>query len=247
MDCLSQQDNHIILARSHSSFLILPICDQSIFSVFKNIPIMESLSFSLHSNLHALTLLQHSKQNKTRRKITHQNSLALTPWTSHTQHRLYSSNLLLALRRNSNPTASLQVRAAADRVLAATAKGRTRWSRAILANPFGRWRKQRQRHHKKVKNCSANKCMKKTTPEIRRRLPAVQKKARVLGKLIPGCRKVSFPKLLEEAGDYISALEMQVRAMKALADLLPTGAPPPDPIGLSWPKLFIFRCFLVYR
>ncbi|KAG5056031.1 hypothetical protein JHK85_008541 [Glycine max] len=75
--------------------------------------------------------------------------------------------------------------------------------------------------------------MKKTTPDIRRRLPAVQKKARVLGKLIPGCRKVSFPKLLEEAGDYISALEMQVRAMKALADLLPTGAPPPDPIGLS--------------
>ncbi|XP_028204241.1 transcription factor bHLH149-like [Glycine soja] len=134
--------------------------------------------------------------NVTRRKITHQNSLTLTPWTSHTEHRLYSSNLLHALRRNNNPTSALQVRATADRVLAATTKGRTRWSRAILANSFGRWRKQKQRHHKKVKNYSANKCMKKTTPEIRRRLPAVQKKAHVLRKLIPSCRKVSFPKLL---------------------------------------------------
>ena len=196
-------------------------------------------SLSLHSNLHSV--------NNKRRQITHQNSFALTPsWTSLTEQRLYSSKLLHSLRRNSNPTAALEVRASADRVLAATAKGRTRWSRAILSNPICRWK---QRHHKKVKKYSANKFMKKTTPEIRRSLPAVQKKARVLGKLIPGCRKVSFPKLLEEAGDYISALEMQVRAMKALADLLATGAPPPAPIGLSWPKLLILtiRCFFIYR
>ncbi|TKY61613.1 Transcription factor bHLH149 [Spatholobus suberectus] len=70
----------------------------------------------------------------------------------------------------------------------------------------------KQRQHKKVKK-SANGLMKKRTPEIWRRLSAVQKKARVPGRLIPGSRKESFSKLLEEAADYISALGMQVRRL----------------------------------
>ncbi|TKY61572.1 transcription factor PIF3 [Spatholobus suberectus] len=187
---------------------------------------------SLHSNVDSATSLQQSNHKK-RRKVTHHTSLTLLPWTSQTEHRIYSSNLLHALRRNrpppSAPLAGREVRASADRVLAVAAKGRTRWSRAILASPLGRWK---QRQHKKVKK-SANGAMKKSTPEIRRRLPAVQNKARVLGRLIPGCRNVSFPKLLEEAVDYISALEMQVRAMTALADLISGGAPPPAPLRLS--------------
>lgn len=51
-------------------------------------------------------------------------------------------------------------------------------------------------------------------------LQAVQRKARVLGRLVPGCRKEALPVILEEATDYIPALEMQVRAMSALFNLL---------------------------
>ncbi|KAK8588897.1 hypothetical protein V6N12_023309 [Hibiscus sabdariffa] len=48
-------------------------------------------------------------------------------------------------------------------------------------------------------------------------VPAVQRKVKVLGRLVPGCRKEPLPVILEEATDYIAALQMQVRAMSALA------------------------------
>ncbi|CAJ1869574.1 unnamed protein product [Sphenostylis stenocarpa] len=182
---------------------------------------------SFNSNLHSVTTSQQSNHKK-RRKLTHHASLTPARWTSQTEHRIYASNLLHALRRNS-PVAARHVRADADRTLASAAKGRTRWSRAILANPFGRWK---QRHLKRIRKPGTG-LMKKRTPEIRRTVPPLQKKVRVLGRLIPGCRKVSFPKLLEEAGDYISALKMQVRAMTALADLLAGGPLPLAQLRLS--------------
>lgn len=154
---------------------------------------------------------------------------AAVPWRSDVEQRIYSRRLVEALRRTpssaTKPRAAGQVRETADRVLAATARGRTRWSRAILS----RWRKLRTQHKKaKKKEASSINCLKRTrigNGERRNRLPAVQKKARVLSRLVPGCRKVSFPNLLEEATDYISALEMQVRAMTALAELLAGAAP----------------------
>ncbi|XP_028791473.1 transcription factor bHLH147-like [Neltuma alba] len=175
---------------------------------------------------------QEGNQRK-RRKIEHdgsndQNSLAPIPWRSEAEQRIYSSKLVEALRRvlrqsssAAKPRPGRDVREIADRVLAVTAKGRTRWSRAILASPLSRRKFQRQ--HRKVKK-AANGLKKPEVRRERRRLPAVQRKARALSRLVPGCRKVSFPSLLEETTDYISALEMQVRAMTALTELLGGGA-----------------------
>lgn len=196
---------------------------------------------SLESNLDSNSSDTHQEgSQRKRRRIgdddrNDQNSLTPIPWRSETEQQIYSSKLVQALRhvlrRNLGGGGGREVREIADRVLAVTAKGKTRWSRAILASPFSRRKFQRQ--HKKVKK-AANGVKKPEIRRERRRLPAVQKKARVLSRLIPGCRKVSFPSLLEETTDYISALEMQVRAMTALTEIL-AGNAPADRLG--WVRL----------
>ncbi|XP_054803029.1 transcription factor bHLH147-like [Prosopis cineraria] len=188
-------------------------------------PIVDSTSSETH---------REGNQRK-RRKIGHESSnghkpLAPFPWRSETEQRIYSSKLVEALRRvlrqspssAAKPRLGRDVREIADRVLAVTAKGRTRWSRAILASPLSRRKFHRQ--HKKVKK-GVNGLKKPEVSRERRRLPTVQRKARVLSRLVPGCRKASLPSLLEETTDYISALEMQVRAMTALTELLGCGTP----------------------
>lgn len=147
-------------------------------------------------------------------------------WRTEVEQQIYSSKLAEALRRVSrrsspqerSPMNGRLVRETADGILAAADKGRTRWSRAILASRLRRRLARRRRTKKSIGRKPSRAA--ETKNEKIRKLPAAQRKAKILGRLVPGCRKLSFPNLLEEATDYISALQMQVRAMAALADLL---------------------------
>ncbi|VVA90592.1 unnamed protein product [Arabis nemorensis] len=156
---------------------------------------------------------------------------SLKRWRTNRMQQIYTSKLFEALRRvrqRSNDAGNRvtgtprEIRETADRVLAASARGTTRWSRAILASRVRRAKKQR-----KPKLTGDYKLRKATTTtETRRiRVPAVERKLKILCRLVPGCRKVSVPNLLDEVTDYIAALQMQVRAMEAVAELLATAAP----------------------
>ncbi|KAL2464240.1 transcription factor bHLH [Forsythia ovata] len=159
-------------------------------------------------------------------------------WKSEAQQQIYSSKFLQALRQirrsssttlTSAPKCGRTIREAADRVLAASAKGRSRWSHAILTNRLKlKFLKKnnlnRRQRNVMVVTTGSSRSQKKSRVSILRlkmkSLPAVQRKTRVLSRLVPGCRKQPLPVILEEATDYIAALEMQVRAMSALAELL---------------------------
>ncbi|KAL4273777.1 hypothetical protein GQ457_13G023530 [Hibiscus cannabinus] len=179
-------------------------------------------------------------------------------WRSEAQHQIYSSNLLQALSQinlnttvppsPSAPRGGRAVREAADRALAVAAKGRTRWSRAILTSRLKlKFRKQKRSPQRGSSTAAAVAAVTRTSRSKKPRVsvlklkaksvPAVQRKVKVLGRLVPGCRKEPLPVILEEATDYIAALQMQVRAMSALADLLSgsgagsSSSAPPPPTG----------------
>ncbi|CAN0855340.1 Transcription factor bHLH148 [Linum grandiflorum] len=164
-------------------------------------------------------------------------------WKTEAQQQIYSSKLIQALSQvqlnPSSPSAPRRgraVREAADQALAVAARGRSRWSRAILTSRIKlKFRKQQQHkrqqqyHHQQQQHrlvstaAGGGRSRKPRVSVLRLRgktLPAVQRKVRLLGRLVPGCRKEPMPVILEEATDYIAALEMQVRAMSALAELL---------------------------
>ncbi|KAK8480063.1 hypothetical protein V6N13_091435 [Hibiscus sabdariffa] len=181
------------------------------------------------------------KKSMVKDNQTNQNQSHITPWKSEAQHQIYSSKLLQALNQvsldapsSSAPRGGRAVREAADRVLAVAAKGRTRWSRAILMSRLKlKFRKQKRRRGSVVASITGGSRSKKPRFSVSRlkakSLPAVQRKVKVLGRLVPGCRKQPLPVILEEATDYIAALEMQVRAMATLAELLSGSAPPSLP------------------
>ncbi|XP_052162786.1 transcription factor bHLH149-like [Oryza glaberrima] len=152
-------------------------------------------------------------------------------WRTRREQESYSSKLLDALRLvraasgRPSPASSREVRHAADRALAVAARGRSRWSRAILASRARACALRRVRLGAPPPPPAAR-------PAPRSR-PPLASKAKVLGRLVPGCRKLAFPALLAEASDYIAALEMQVRAMAALAQALQSVAPAPPPPSSS--------------
>ncbi|CAL9105903.1 unnamed protein product [Musa textilis] len=130
---------------------------------------------------------------------------AESKWRTAAQERIYRRRLLEALRATASGAGPRAVKEAADSALALTARGQSQWSRAILLGrklllkAGGKVRRGRRRPSRRLR--------------CRDRL-------RVLGRLVPGCRQLSAPNLLEEAADYVAALEMQVKAMRALADAL---------------------------
>ncbi|KAL0744255.1 hypothetical protein Bca4012_085768 [Brassica carinata] len=180
-------------------------------------------------------------------------------WRSEKQQRIYSAKLIQALKQvrllssssssatTSSPTAQKRgraVREAADRALAVSARGRTLWSRAILANRIKLKFRKHKRPRQTVTPAMATVVTTGASSRGRKRrvsvarlskksVPTVNRKVRSLGRLVPGCKKESVPVILEEATDYIQALEMQVRAMNSLVELLSGSgsgsgpAPPP--------------------
>ncbi|KAH6831831.1 sequence-specific DNA binding transcription factor [Perilla frutescens var. hirtella] len=195
---------------------------------------------SLVSSNPAVNSDRSSMRRKKRKKINHhaqiqtENLESNSPvqWKSDAQQQIYSSKLLHALqqvRLSSSAAEPRRVRDAAYGVLAATARGRSRWSRAILTNrlklKFMKKSNIAKRQRKVMTVIAAgSRSQKKSKVNVLRLkskcLPAFQRKARVLSRLVPGCRKQPLPVVLDEATDYIAALEMQVRAMSALAELL---------------------------
>ncbi|XP_047087044.1 transcription factor bHLH148-like [Lolium rigidum] len=150
-------------------------------------------------------------------------------WRTRREHEIYSSKLFEALRLvrggstaaspSTAPARGRAVREAADRALAVAARGRTRWSRAILAS---RRRRLQAAHRARLRApaCPSRHPSAAASASAPGKAPALARKAKVLGRLVPGCQKLPFPALLSEASDYIKALEMQVRAMTALAEVL---------------------------
>lgn len=193
-----------------------------------------------------MTFVSVDSNRKNTRKIGEENlnrnlKSRIMKWRSETLHQNYSSKLIEALRRNRRSTYSSissssslsmkiargkKIRETADRVLAVTAKGTTRWSRSILASR--RPRVNTKIHKKNLSKVNEN--GKNRLPRLNaKKVPAIKKKVQILGMLVPGCKKLSFPNLLDETSDYIAALEMQVRTMAALTELL-TGAPVDLPV-----------------
>nr|XP_034601380.1 transcription factor bHLH150-like [Setaria viridis] len=130
---------------------------------------------------------------------------------SGTQHKIYGRRLLDALRATGGgqPRA---VKAATDSALALTTRGQTRWScaillagaacsrRHVLVKAGGKIRRRHRRPNKSSKAASFSQ-----EEEGRGK---VQERLRVLGRLVPGCQKLPAPDLLEEAVDYVAALQM---------------------------------------
>ncbi|KAJ6824960.1 transcription factor bHLH150 [Iris pallida] len=157
-------------------------------------------------------------------------------WKTPGQQRIYKRRLLDALRSPqpaAGATSARSIKQAADSALALTAHGQSRWSRAILsARHLPRRRvllkaSARSRRPPPKKDISAKAQLEEQQPT---KDVKVNDRLRRLGRLVPGCRKLAAPRMLEEAADYVAALEMQVRTMRMLVESMSAAAlSPPVP------------------
>ncbi|CAL9059377.1 unnamed protein product [Musa banksii] len=161
---------------------------------------------------------------------------AETKWRTAAQEQVYGRRLLEALRSTGGaPAGPRAVKEAADSALALTARGQSRWSRAILLGRCCPRRKLllkaggRIRRGRRQPRPSAPVPQQQVSAELRGK--KVRDRLRVLGRLVPGCRKLSASGLLEEAGDYVAALEMQVKTMTALTEALSAASLSAGPTG----------------
>lgn len=158
-------------------------------------------------------------------------------WNSETTRQLYSSKFLQTLRHmrltssSSSPAPPRRgraVREAADRALAMAARGRTRWSRAILTGRLRLKFMNKKLRRQRARATGDRRSPRKPRVEILKlkgkNLAAVQRKVKTLGRLVPGCRKEPLPVILEEATDYIPALEMQARVLREILALFGSAA-----------------------
>ncbi|CAA7045651.1 unnamed protein product [Microthlaspi erraticum] len=180
---------------------------------------------------------------------------SLQKWRSEKQQQIYSMNIVQALRElrisadnNSSATphprgGGIAVRDAAYRSLAVTARGRTLWSRAILSKAVKVKLRFRKQNRPRISNPPSmvsitgnNRLRKKRATVLRLKakgLPAVQRKVKLLSRLIPGCRKQPLPVVLEETTDYIVAMEMQIRALNAIISAVGSASSSAPPLMLE--------------
>jgi acetyl-CoA carboxylase beta subunit len=161
------------------------------------------------------------RKNRAQKNLQDQLQNTHPKWKSQAQQQIYSNKLRQALTRV-NTRRGKAIREAADKALAMTAKGKTRWSRAILTTRLKlKFRKKKQKQRLTASPLNRSKKSRINVLRLKGKVvPSVQRKVKFLGGLVPGCKKEPLPVILEEAIDYIPALEMQVRAMSALFNLL---------------------------
>lgn len=208
--------------------------------------------------LHPTTSSSSDRSRRKRKKKSSPTSLDSSPspstslekWRSEKQQQIYSTKLVRALKElrisqqpsssssSSVPRGGRAVREVADRALAVAARGKTLWSRAILSKAVKlKFRKQkRQRILNPVTTTTLttgsirSKKQRATVLRLKAKgLPAVQRKVKLLSRLVPGCRKQTLPVVLEETTDYIAAMEMQIRTMTAILSAVSSSPPPPPP------------------
>ncbi|EPS67156.1 hypothetical protein M569_07618 [Genlisea aurea] len=181
--------------------------------------------------------IRRKRKKKTDKQTENLQSFSTTQWRSEAQQQIYSSKLFRALQQvrlsgssGDHSQASKRVHDAAGKALATAARGRSRWSRAIISSRLKLKKVARRNTTPKppatsvITTTGSSRSQKNSKLNIARLEPkslhVFHRKAKALGRLVPGCRKQPLQAVLEEAIDYIPALEMQVRAMSALLELL---------------------------